>query len=73
MKDFFHTWGDKFILLGLIVFFALLARHGWHIKEADMASFASDLAKQLVSSLLTLLVAAKVLTPKPPDGNGATK
>jgi hypothetical protein len=68
MNDFLHQWGDKLVLLFLILFFSLLAMHGWHVKNGDQASFASDLAKQLVSAILTLLVAARTAWPK----NGAT-
>ena len=57
-----------FIILFLILFFSLLAMHGWHSKNGDQASFASDLAKQLVSAILTLLVAARTAWPK--NGNG---
>jgi hypothetical protein len=69
MNDFWHQWGDKIILVCLILFFSLLAMHGWYVKNGDQASFASDLAKQLVSAILTLLVAARTAWPKT-NGNG---
>jgi hypothetical protein len=72
MNDFWHQWGDKIILVGLIFFFSLLAMHGWYTKNGDQASFASDLAKQLVSAILTLLVAARTAWPKNGGTNGTT-
>lgn len=68
MWDFLKTWGDKLLLVGLIVMFTWVAIRGYDIKNADMASFAADLAKQLVSAILTLLVAARV--PWPNKSNG---
>jgi hypothetical protein len=67
-----RQWGDKIVLLSLIFFFALFAMHGWHHGNADEAAFSSDLVKQLVSAILTLLVAARMPWGKPPGGTNGT-
>lgn len=72
MSDFMRQWGDKIVLLALIVFFTIIATHGWHHHDADEASFAADLTKQLVSAILTLLVAARMPWGKPPGGTNGT-
>lgn len=70
MSDFLKQWGDKVLLFVLIIIFLLVAVHGYHDKNADMASFSSDLVKQLISAILTLLVASRMPWPKANGGNG---
>jgi hypothetical protein len=72
VKDFWHVWGDKFLVVALILVFTSVAVFGWYTKEADLASFASDLAKQLVSAFLTLAVVGGRALLKA-NGNGAAK
>lgn len=69
--SFWDKWGDKMILVALIIFFVGVAWYGWSHKDVDEGSFASDLAKQLVSALLTLLVATRPRsTDQKNGGNG---
>lgn len=72
MREFMHQWGDKIILICLIIMFASIAVHGWHHHDADEASFSADLVKQLVSAILTLLVATRMPWSKPGGGTNGT-
>lgn len=72
LSDFLKQWGDKTLLLVLILVFLSVAVHGYHDKNADMASFSSDLVKQLISAILTLLVASRMPWPKANGGTNGT-
>lgn len=72
LSDFLKQWGDKTLLLVLILVFLSVAVHGYHDKNADMASFSSDLVKQLISAILTLLVASRMPWPKATGGTNGT-
>lgn len=54
----------------LAIFFTCVGMWAYHRHDADMASFATDLAKELVACFLTLTVGARLKskTPTPTAG-----
>lgn len=75
MLESLKPWGDKLLMMTLIIVFLITALYGYTHKEADLSSACIDLVKQVLAAYLILTNSQRLPFGKqnggqPPQGEG---